>query len=428
MEAVDPVPGDPLAVQAAAARFAAMANELATQAQRLRTIAAPSAASGWEGEAAGEFRSAAEDLSRDLDTVRGRYETAASELRVWSRELDSAQEESLRALRTAQDLAADAAAAGAVAPPGQQVVPDLAAARRALDAAVAQRDLAARRAAEAIERAMQADGLKDSWLARFAGAHPTVVAWMKIASEVVAISGLALAAVAIIFMVTVPASALLALAAAGLGIDALLWLMGEGDGLSVVLGALNVATAGLAVAAGRAFVQGWNASVTAARSVGRARAESSVRVVNAERVRRARLVIARTDPGKASHVRAQQILDDVDTRVRAAGDIAAAAIGLPAGRPGLGRRLWTFDRVTAQRVASASWMRTKYQTPELSKAYERVRRAALASGGSAASGVATEGYDRARQGWATSPAPWRDAWRTVRTATGTGTARQAVAR
>ncbi|NHC14534.1 hypothetical protein [Motilibacter deserti] len=419
---VDPVPGDAAAVESAAVRMGTMAAELEQQARRLRRLATPQT---WEGEAGREFRSAATDLAEDLERLRGRYEAAAGELRTWSRELSAAQDDSLRALRAAQDVeAAAATSSGAAA--GAAEAPDLAVPRRMLEDAVARRDAAARRAAHAIEQAMHDDGLRDSWLQRFAGAHPVVVAWMKVASEVAALAGLALALVAVTTLAAVPAAVLLILAGLGLVVDGLLWGMGEGDGLSVVLGVVNLATAGLGVAGARVLADGWGSSVSAAKGVARERAEDGVRAANAAKVSLAERTVQRARPGGAAHARARSILADVDARARHAGDVAAAGVGQPASRPGLGRRLWTFDRASAQQVAAARWFRDSYRSSEVEKAYARMKAAAWALGGSGASGVSTEAYDRWRQKWATSAAPWKDAWGTVRTAAGADQRRRPV--
>src|SRR4051794_6143614 len=169
----DPVPGDALAVLAAGVSLGAMTVELESQAAKLRSLAR---AEGWAADAAQEFRTAASDLAEELDRVRGRYEIAGRELKKWSSSLERAQDESLRALRLAQEAqeqATTAASSGAV-----DVDPDLVAARNVLQQAVEHRDRAAHSAASVIGHTLGHDGLKDSRWAGFAARHPRLVKTM----------------------------------------------------------------------------------------------------------------------------------------------------------------------------------------------------------------------------------------------------------
>lgn len=169
LAAWDPVPGDPQAVRGLADGYAGQAERVGMQAAAVRRLAesptpgGSSAGTLWTGPAAEAFRARARHLPSDLDAVAARFQRVARSLREFAPALESAQ----RRARAALAAAHEAQARGGV-PPGTPltdpatlmsgaptlfVLGEVEQARRALDRACAERDLAAARCARSLAAA-----------------------------------------------------------------------------------------------------------------------------------------------------------------------------------------------------------------------------------------------------------------------------------
>lgn len=180
----DPVPGDPGRVSSTGTRCRNAAAEIRQQVAALRRL---STADGWEAEAAEAFRSAGNDAAGKLEQAEARYATVAGALLAYAPALEAAQDRSLAALLEAQAAELEASVAAVAAPTGslpanatpEQQDARVASERRAgaaADAAAdrmrvafrmladaqADRDQAARTAADRIREVVNDDGLKDS--------------------------------------------------------------------------------------------------------------------------------------------------------------------------------------------------------------------------------------------------------------------------
>lgn len=165
----DPVPGDPQAVRALADAYAGQAERVGAQSVAVRRLAESSVACSsttgtlWTGPAAETFQERARHLPSDLDAVASRFQRVARSLREFAPALESAQ----RRARAALAAARDAQARAGVAPgtpladpttlmsgaPSLFVLGEVEQARRALDRACAERDLAAARCARSLAAA-----------------------------------------------------------------------------------------------------------------------------------------------------------------------------------------------------------------------------------------------------------------------------------
>ena len=90
----DPLPGDPDAIAAEAARLVRLGQDMRVQSARLRQIGADSTLIGAYAD---ELRSAAGTLAGDLDESAERYERVGSALSGWAPELAEAQRVTLQA-------------------------------------------------------------------------------------------------------------------------------------------------------------------------------------------------------------------------------------------------------------------------------------------------------------------------------------------
>lgn len=186
----DPVPGEPGAIAALATRYGRTANEIAQQAANLRKLA------GGTSRAHARYEAAAAALARCAAPVDDARERAYAA--VWAAR-DAEQRMTANtpaAALTGAGPPAPAAPANASASRARAIryddaSQDLAVARRQFDAAVADYHTAAGAAARAITTEIGRDGLKDSWWDAHFG-------WVASFFEVVAITVLVLAVVAII--------------------------------------------------------------------------------------------------------------------------------------------------------------------------------------------------------------------------------------
>ena len=224
----DPVPGDPQAVHDLSGRYAAAAHEVAAQRAALGLDV-----DVWSGPAGAAFAEHVGGLPRDLDEVTDRLQRIARALLDFAPALEAAQRQARIALTRAQQArdqtaaraAAEAQLAGA-APHAEPVIgrvltprppgsadssddPELAAARRLLLRACAERDAAAHRCARAL-RAAGHDRLTDPsrwhrmldavsrWAGRLSmalGVAAFLLCWVPVVGEILGAATLAASAI-----------------------------------------------------------------------------------------------------------------------------------------------------------------------------------------------------------------------------------------
>lgn len=95
----DPVPGDPQAITAEAARLASVATTIADQVAAMRKIASDNTE---QGQHAATIRTTALSLAGSLQSAATRYHKVSSALSGWAPELEQAQALSVRALNEAE--------------------------------------------------------------------------------------------------------------------------------------------------------------------------------------------------------------------------------------------------------------------------------------------------------------------------------------
>ena len=115
-------PGDPGALRAAAARFAAAADAMDSEAAAIRTIAAGVTAGSWFGIAALAFHGSASFVAGDAATAATAFRSAAGALEALAAELEAAQETARRVQAAAADLNARSAALDGAADLAQAAV------------------------------------------------------------------------------------------------------------------------------------------------------------------------------------------------------------------------------------------------------------------------------------------------------------------
>lgn len=105
IETLEPIPGDPEAIAAAARKLHAVAAEVEATSARLRALASHD--SSWSGQAATRARARAITLPPKLEKVRDSYATAGAALRRYATALHEAQADATAARHTATRAAAD---------------------------------------------------------------------------------------------------------------------------------------------------------------------------------------------------------------------------------------------------------------------------------------------------------------------------------
>jgi hypothetical protein len=265
-EPADPIVADVDALQELLGYYATMADEIMSEADVLAKVGAHDDTL-YKGRVADKTRAKATDVGESLQKLSGRYVAVADALRGYLPELQHGLDESQRALNDAEDAAAAAGRAAAMADPSQnrpQGAPALtsdeqaevdaehratASAASAADAAtarlrmaVAAVDSAGHRAAQTIRAAWQ-DGLHDSRGDKVKAVFAKI---LKVFVKIFTYLGIALAALAIL----IPGLGFLTLTAAivtGLSFAAnfALAAMGAGSWLDVITAAVSVLFVGV---------------------------------------------------------------------------------------------------------------------------------------------------------------------------------------
>ena len=261
----DPVPGDPHALRIAGRRYSEVAEAISSAADALQRIADNTADN--QADSVDELREKSGDVARAIRKAHGRYRDTGAALLRYAAALERAQHRSaqawLRGMEAVADLRAAERAAAAAPPPGPLDLPPvdrtqepqqrLDAARRDVQAAVAERDQAAAAATRAIREISDHDGLKDGfwdnhgvkavkWLADVAGKIATAAGVAALALGWIPVIGQALAAVL--------GTIALAAALVSLACNLTLVLTGNGSWTDVAFDVLSVATFGLGKIAG----------------------------------------------------------------------------------------------------------------------------------------------------------------------------------
>lgn len=270
----DPVPGDPSEVRRAGERYAAVATTIAETAGQLETLSEQRNSSS---EAVDAVRERAKRTADEIRKAHARYEQVGATLVEYAGSLDRAQDMSVEALRAAQTAQHAVDAATTDVTRASRALTDaleddeaataqsrlrrartarddaevaLARARAMLEDAVAVRDQAALRAAEAIRSTVDSDGLNDGWWDNWGRSLATAVS--KVAGLVATVAGVLALVLCWVPIVGQALAAVAALAGAvALIADIALLAHGEGSVSDVVMGAVGV----LSLGAGRVATQ-----------------------------------------------------------------------------------------------------------------------------------------------------------------------------
>ncbi|HWK91327.1 MAG TPA: hypothetical protein VNR17_03595 [Luteimicrobium sp.] len=296
LAATDPVPGEPDVVARAGTDYTNVAEAIQKAAADLRTIADLDA---MRSDAVKAIADKAKDVADEIAKVQHRYFATGEALTTYADSLRTAQQHADEALAAAKRAQADYDAAHhkhvvysdpdhSKAPNAQEHADQaqtdmttastaLAHARTKLEQATSTRDTAATTAKNAINVAVEADGIHDGW---WDNVRSVVNAITDIASKIATVAGVlalalawvpglgeALGAVALI-------AGLVAMAGHGLQL-----LNGEGSWLDFGLDVLGVATFGLGRIAGATLKMG----AEGAQAVSRVRADQLVRALGQTR-------------------------------------------------------------------------------------------------------------------------------------------------
>ena len=258
-------PADPAAI-ADYGRGVQKTGELIAESVRLLRRCAD--ANNWQTDAADAFREKAEDLAKDIDKSRGRYEHVGATLVQVSGTLDRAQVQG--AAYAAQARQEEGAAGGAEETPGtdptgasvpltpeqtaantkrQAAIDEIARLQRLFDGEVHAASSAADDAARAVRGALH-DGVKDSWWDRNAG-------WLKVVTQVLSVI-IAIAAIVLLTVATAGTIWIVVSVVAGvtsLAINTALALTGNGSWWAVSFDAVAVASFGAGALATRALAK-----------------------------------------------------------------------------------------------------------------------------------------------------------------------------
>jgi hypothetical protein len=279
----DPVPGSPVLVGDEAEHYATVATTIASQARRLRRLAADDAA--LKGHYADALQEGMNELADDLDKIHDRFEVAGSQLAILEPALDTARLRTKNALDDAVDAQAriDANAPSddpvdPSAPPPTQAdkdaeedqanrhsaaEADLTRAKTACRTAISDFDEVADDVARKI-RAASDDDMKDSRWDKFKGWVGSIASKLSILADILGYLALALTVIAMFIPGLNVLVLVLALTVGSLLIHTLLASTGNGSWVDVafdVVGlltlgignkALNIAKAGRAVTLTRA--------------------------------------------------------------------------------------------------------------------------------------------------------------------------------
>lgn len=284
---MEPLEGDPAGIRRHANRYTRVAEKVAQAVADLRSTIAD--ADSHESDAMDELARQADDVIPKLSKIQSRYEVAGSELATFADVLEEAQATVDASLRTRETLADDVARYDAQISEAQSslqwapteeiesrrdelvrlenaaapMAQSLADARTAYDGALQDVRTAGDKAEDAINEAVDADGLTDSRWDRFKSWVTENMGWIKALKDVLAIIATVLAVLSIFFPVLLPFA--IAFAAATLLLSTTLAATGNGSWLDVALDTVALLTLGVGAAAG-AVVKGAQALLRGTRA------------------------------------------------------------------------------------------------------------------------------------------------------------------
>ncbi|MFI9603124.1 putative T7SS-secreted protein [Streptomyces sp. NPDC052043] len=298
-ETSDPIPGDPYEVARLGRQLRKTAEAIEKEAREIKALRS---VKNWQGKAAKEFEESAKGAGDKLRKAFKRYDEAATALGTqvrenvcsneYASELHRAQQMADKALGDAEQAHGDLTSAQRSLD-GQpddtpkddpdtkkynrhkeQASSSLKAAKEALQTAKAIRDSAAKAAAEAIHDVIEGDGLKDGFKDKFKNWVHENAGWLtklsKIAGRIALWAGvlsLALGWIPVIGQAIAAVANAVALffSIVAFATDLVLWLGGEGSGMSVFLDFVGLATFGI----GRAAMAGAKGAATGTKVVAR---------------------------------------------------------------------------------------------------------------------------------------------------------------
>jgi hypothetical protein len=199
LSGADPVPGEPDEVARIGRHYRSVADAIDRAAANLRKLA--NSGEAVVSKAVDALEENCEKVAEDISRAQERYRGVGDALVSYAPTLEQAQADSLRALALAQDAQADQQAATrrgehASTPEEEQAAHraadaasgNLAAARRLLDGAIADRDQAAQAAISAIKEVQDSGDLNDGWWDNWG--HKIVEIIQKVASVVALVCGI----------------------------------------------------------------------------------------------------------------------------------------------------------------------------------------------------------------------------------------------
>ncbi|AEG45551.1 hypothetical protein [Isoptericola variabilis] len=269
---MEPLDGDPAGIRRHANRYTRVAEKVAQAVADLRSTIAD--AESHESDAMDELARQADDVIPKLSKIQNRYEVAGSELATFADVLEQAQATVDASLRTRESLAADLARYDAQITEAQSslawapteeieqrrdelvrlentaapMAQSLADARTAYDGALEDVRTAGDKAEDAINEAVDADGLTDSRWDRFKSWVTENVGWIKVLKDALSIIATVLGVLSIFFPVLLPFA--VAFAAATLLLSTTLAATGNGSWLDVGLDTVALLTLGVGAAIG----------------------------------------------------------------------------------------------------------------------------------------------------------------------------------
>ncbi|MGW1062941.1 putative T7SS-secreted protein [Streptomyces aureus] len=301
-EPSDPIPGDPEEVAGLGRDLRRTAEAIQKQAKEIKAL---SSVESWKSKAADEFRKEAEEAEGKLRKAFKRYDAAADALgekvveggpsKEYASELHRAQTMADKALRAAQDAHDDhESSSGAIDKLPKDTADDdpdrkklekrreaaasaMDQAKKDLDAAKGIRDVAAKRARDAIRSAIDHDGLKDGtwdkfkdWVHDHAGSITEVLNYLGWVATVCGTLSLMVGWIPIIGQALAGVLGSIALFATIISLvgHVMLALAGEGSWFDVALDVVGIATMGI----GRGAIAGAKGAMQGAKGVARSAA------------------------------------------------------------------------------------------------------------------------------------------------------------
>jgi hypothetical protein len=270
------VPGEPATVGELARRYRDTADAIRTAVDGLRQLRDDT--DGQEADSVDKLRELARDTSTDIAKAEDRYRMAATALTGWQGHLSEAQRKADAALHRASEALCAPRPAGEGDGPqiGPAEDPVVTAAKSDVAEAVSDWNTHGHEAAQAVDSALEANGLNDGWrdklanvlkaignlaslVATIAGILALVLCWVPVVGQVLAAVALVATAISLVCKLSVGG------------------LTGEWDVMGIVWDTVSLATFGV----GRAFSAAARGSSQAAVRTGRTAAMRAGRVPGA---------------------------------------------------------------------------------------------------------------------------------------------------